>query len=645
VKNRKRLTSVLLSVSLMLPVLAACTSGNVPEPSGGNTDPSKSPTTEIKEGAETTETKYSELKIRMLGSLPTGNKAAVEDVLTPIWREKTKVIPEIINVPTGQDNPQWFQMQTVANSLPEILATNGTFDNPQVFELLKKNRVLRTITLDQMKENMPLLAKRAEKYGVTLEQIYQDNVSADGNLYYIPGQFNLSSTPYVRSSRLGDENIGVVPYVQYIRDDILKKIFPNAKTEAELLALYQQNGKLTYEDINDIPITSLQDFHDALSRIKQLNLKQGERPVIAASPSANSDVTSLMWSQLTMSGFWWQYGSFAWKEDQLVYVQGTPEWKEYIRWYNQAYNEDLLDKEHFIQKDDQRNAKVINGEYATFQGWGPVNDARKLSKEEGRGYGYRMIPMFADMPLENSKQTMQYYGANLKGDFGGIGLTTSLKDENIPQVLHWIDWNMSEEADQLRAWGPEGKFYEGNLSERRFKPEYKELENFLVRGNKGEKDGIYYGLYDSPFRNNDLSGWNHETFGIRSFQYPEQAYYVYPSDKSEDINLDNVVNQAIRKHYKDKLTFYRKDVHEDFSYLDPDGKWGELSKTNAWDSEAGKTSIVKAIVGKPADFDKNYAIYEKSFSPEYTQAVQAMAENWKQIYHQYVKPAIEQGQK
>lgn len=646
----KRTFALTLSAVLALSTVSAGCSWNK------KSEPSSSPTGTQASGSSTSSSpaggtdnpaaNYPELKIKMLGSLPTGNKATVEDVLTPIWREKTKVVPEIVTIPTGQDNVQWVQMQSVANTLPDILTANGILDNSQTFELLKKNNALRTITLEEMKQNMPLLAKRAEKYGVSLDQIFQDNVNPDGKLYYIPGGFDVAAAEYTRNSRMGDENIGATPNMQYVRDDILKQIFPNAKTEAELAALYKKNGKLTYDDVNDIPIKSLADFHDFLVKVKQLNLKVDGKPVIPAHPSLNSDVGSLMWSTMTMSGFWWQFGSFAWKNDQLVYVQGTPEWKEYIRWYNQAYNEGLLDKEQFIQKDDQRNAKVINGEYATFQMWEPVNDARKLAKEKGRTYGYRMIPVFADMPLENKNQTFQYAGTNLKAPMGGVGITKSVKEENIPQILHWIDWNMSEEADQLRYWGPEGKFYTGEGADRRFKPEYKELEDWLVRGKKGEKDGAYYGLYESPFRGNDFSAWNHETFGIRSFQFPDQPYYIYPVDTNGEVNIDNIVWQAMRKHYKDQQVFYHRDIHEDFAFMvDPDGKWSELSKTNAWDSEAGKTAIVGAIVGKTQDFDKNYAAYEKTFSPEYKQVLQSMADNWKKVFAQYTKPAIDAAKK
>lgn len=38
-----------------------------------------------------------------------------------------------------------------------------------------------------------------------------------------------------------------------------------------------------------------------------------------------------------------------------------PEEKEYFRWLNHMYNEGLLDKDSFVQKDDQYKAKIASG--------------------------------------------------------------------------------------------------------------------------------------------------------------------------------------------------------------------------------------------------------------------------------------------
>ncbi|PAD27812.1 hypothetical protein CHH60_29515, partial [Paenibacillus sp. 7523-1] len=38
-----------------------------------------------------------------------------------------------------------------------------------------------------------------------------------------------------------------------------------------------------------------------------------------------------------------------------------PEEKEYFRWLNKMYNEGLLDKDTFVQKDDQYKSKIASG--------------------------------------------------------------------------------------------------------------------------------------------------------------------------------------------------------------------------------------------------------------------------------------------
>lgn len=630
----KKLSPALSACIMVAMLVTGCTTGN------GNTAGKPSPestntSTEQPKESETTkdQPQFSDLSIKVLGKAENQGKPSSEDVLGPIWYEKTKVKPEIVTVPTGTDISQWLQMNMVGNTLPDVLAINGILDHPQNYDLMRKNNALREIKFEELEANMPLFKKRLEKYGLSLKQLYEDNVGPDGKLWYVPGGLEPAASPYLRETPVS-VNFGHNPYYVYVRDDILKKIYPQAKTEKELKDLIaKQNGELKYEDISDVPIKNRDDLYNFLKQVKALKMTENGKPIIPGHINNSSDVSSLMWSGLTLGGFWWQFGSYGWKEDQLVYVQGTDEWKEYIRWYNKLYNEDLIDKETFIQKDDQKVAKVTNGQYAVFQQWLPVADARK-----GKDYGYRLLPLFYDMPLETKFQSNQYLGTNLAGAFGGVAITKSAKEDNIPQILRWIDWNMSEEAADLRFWGPEGKFYTGSGKDRRFKPEYKGIEDWWLRGQASDKDATYYGL----------NQYNQETnliWGFPDFGYPEAPYYVYPPRlTAESINVDATIINTIKAHYRENLIWFKKDPHLDFKYLDPNGDWSKLSPKNAWDSEKGKTAIARTIIGSQQDFEKNYAEYEKTFSSDWNKMNEEFAGRWEEIWSQYVKPEIDKAE-
>lgn len=592
------------------------------------------------------------LQLRVLGKLQSGNKYPSQDVLTPIWREKTKVKPEIIEIPTGQDYREWLQMQIVAGTFPDIIAaTNGIFDNNDIYQMLKKSGMLRPITLAEMKKYMPLTAKRLKKYNVTIEEWYKANVDAsDGKLYFIPNLPSHYLVPEYRNKRICLDRTGISPYQMWLRDDILKKIFPQAKTEAELKALWLKKGILSYEDVSDIPIRNAQDLYDYLVKVKKLNLKVGNNPVIPCMPIfMTSEASALMWSMFTFPGFWWSDLAdrpYSDSTKSMVYFAATPEWKSWIKWMNDCYNEGLIHPEIFSMNMDQNNAKVINGEYAVFQRWLPANDARTRAEQEGRGYGFRVLSTFM-IPLKTKYQDLTEYTFSLRSNWGAVSINPkSVKEKDIPQILRWIDWNYSEEAAELRAWGPP-YMSTGSGEKRRFKPEYKELETYALTGKIGGRDGPYYGLYPFPL-DHDIY-WNHETYGIAASgesEYPYSPQMVYPlDDKSWDCfrfsdwafkdyyarQRKIVIEGALGQDAMDARAAFDK-IEEEFN---------KMKQTVGADCDAAKLAVIKAITGKKEDFEANYAAYLKiACPPELLENVEKQKEAWfryRELRKKYLK--------
>ncbi|MCL2351461.1 MAG: hypothetical protein FWC55_02895 [Firmicutes bacterium] len=593
--------------------------------------------------------KASELHITMLSKIGTGSKQPANDLLTPIWREKTKVIPEIVQMPGGMSGAQYFQMQKIGGTMPEIIGqSNGIFDNPEAYQSLRDLELLRPITLDEIKTYMPLTVARLTKWGVNVDDWYSANLdAATQKLWFVPSApprdaTNLVNEPYVQ------RNISWSPYSWYFRDDILKMIFPQAKSEKELIDLYiSKGGNLSFEDINDVPIYTLDDFYIYLKKVKELNLKVGTNNVTPGQIQLNSAADSMMWSAFTLPGFFWQdLGDRLYdvNNNKFAYFADTPEWKNYIQWFNKLYNEDLIGKETFIQKDEQRDAKVVNGEYAVFQGWLDANSARKVARDENRGYGFRQVYLFMPESLQNKYQDNSVHVASLSNSWGAVGITTSVKEADIPQILNWIDWNYSEEASTLRAWGPPD-FYTGDGYDRRFKPEYQDVANWAVSGTSSEKDGIYYGMY--PVNGSDVD-WNSETYGIGfdSFKndYPPQECYPPDLTNPDSINSGGITDRAIRMHYAPMIkTYTAKPLGDDviqakikFDALEK--QFADLKKTTSFDCDGAKTQTITAIVGKPEDFEANYKEYEDRYlTPEFRQNVKDMGDAWlayKQLYMQ-----------
>lgn len=579
------------------------------------------------------------IKPTILGKIQTGNRVPTDDLFTPIWREKTKVEPTIVKIPDGQDVSSWFQLQQVGGTMPDIIAAGGIFGNPATVANLVSLNVLREITLDDIYSYMPRMVKRLENWGISVDEWYNANLEPETHkLLYIPGRPDFAAT------NLADEDfvkggLSYEPYTYYFRDDILNMIFPNAKTEAELRQLCSDKaGQLTYEDVNDIPIYSLDDLYDYLTKVKELNIKVGAKSIVPAQLQSNNDAASIMWSGFSLPGLFWQdLGDRLYNDTSFYYFAATDPWKNYIKYLNTFYNKGLTGAETYIQKDDQTNSKVINGEYAVFQGWLPAGDARAKSVEEKRGYGFRRMDLFLGDTLVNEYQDMSDRTVRLDSSFGATAITTSVSDKDYPQILNCIDWSVSEEACILRAWGP-SYFYTGEGKDRRFKPEYSEVQKWALTGVESEKDGIYYGIYPGMLTNSSVSDvvCNQE-IDINGWGYEWTPSNVYQKDYSDPngFDIDLVYSNVIRMHYAGAIKLYVqkplgddvKQAYEDFRV--EENIFGEMKKTLSFDADGGKTATIKAIVGKPADFETNYNEYLRVYiTPEFMNQVKIMGEKW-----------------
>ncbi|WP_342423954.1 ABC transporter substrate-binding protein [Paenibacillus sp. FSL E2-0178] len=130
-----------------------------------------------------------------------------------------------------------------------------------------------------------------------------------------------------------------------------------------------------------------------------------------------------------------------------------PEEKEYFRWLNHMYNEGLLDKDSFVQKDDQYKAKIASGRVLglTSVEW-EYQDAENALKAAGKDeYTYAHFPV--TLNEEYKDHAMQSVGV----DGYGISITTACKDP--VRAIKFLDWLSSEEGQVLRNWGIEGKQY------------------------------------------------------------------------------------------------------------------------------------------------------------------------------------------
>jgi hypothetical protein len=513
---------------------------------------------------------------------------------------------------------QFWQSVTAAGTIPNVLDVNAMWITPDYAEFVTRNNIVWPITVDMIKKYMPNYTRRAQQYGRTVEEL----MAAPSNQYKgknlsIPTQFGFAAFP-----KLMDNPAARQPMNDYsslaFRDDVLKKIFPSALTEAELQQKLVKNGKLTIHDlVDDIPLKNLDDLYNYLKAVKALNLKVGDKPLIPGAISASSEsVGALDWSLRSIIGYAWEYPFMEGTPpdfNDTVLPKLTPEYKAYMAWWNRCYNEGLLDPEIFVMKNDQFSAKQIDGEYAVINRWWDVSDARKVGKD--RGYGYRYFPVFYGQLKDIFSNDVMYL--SLQGS--PVAITRTTKQADVPKVMKWIDWYMSEDRDSLAYWGMPS-WYRGTGKDRRYLPDHAVLEDWTLYGISGARDGSYYGLehaFPAPY--NPITSVKFPLGPLGFFAdtqtYPDAPSFVYPKDPQKMLKTTDLwaySEQVARQA--------RYDEYKIFTTADnPYNQIMALPEVAAWDTANSNDPtytpvIVRMITGPVADFEKNYQAFVQMIS-------------------------------
>ena len=343
-----------------------------------------------------------------------------------------------------------------------------------------------------------------EKYCTNINTLYSENenlknslasIRKDGKMYsmlYSPTKASLKYTnPEIDSQRLDKFSPlpDRYPYV-YVRDDILKMIYPNAKTQKELEEIYMRDGGFKFEDVTDVTFSSKEEFFDFLYKVKELNLTENGRKVEAFYNVSSAD----NWNLLTLLGGIYGYNlngdiganyfTYWDKEtDRVEYMYEQPFFKEALWDLTKLIIDGVSSKEALVDQRIVFNEKGNNGQYAVLYGW----DTPSVFELKDKDFGYRKV--YLTIPQKNDK--FLFAEAAMGGNTIAI-LNKNIKEENLPQLMRYIDFFASKAGQKLVYWGPKDA---GLFTETDGKLEYtdKELEADLVKSAENKKR-TYYGI-------------------------------------------------------------------------------------------------------------------------------------------------------
>ncbi|WP_379162883.1 ABC transporter substrate-binding protein [Paenibacillus sp. sgz5001063] len=306
---------------------------------------------------------------------------------------------------------------------------------------------------------------------------------------------------------------------------------------------------------------------------------------------------------------------------QLHYKR--PAEKEYFRWLNHMYSEGLLDKDTFVQKDDQYKAKIASGRVLGLisQEW-EYQDGENALKAAGKDeYTYAHFPV--TMSDEYKDHSFQSVGI----DASGISITTACKDP--VRAIKFLDWLASDEGQVLINWGIEGKHYTVNADGKREIPADIQKKKTDDAANFAKETGI--SLY-TAFSAHYGDGVKDSTGNYYTTNFPEQIVAGYSDAEKETLKAYNATTW--KDLFPKESDFPVKEWGALYNMPVPTD--GDYQVTFKKTQDIVRKRIPEAILSKPADFDKVYDAFiaelnkagAEKMEAEYTDLVKARITLW-----------------
>lgn len=610
-EGRKKITLAFMAAALGLSVLGGCTKGNGEGESSSSATSSSSPTaaqqtdgggetanmipTDLADSSDLPDWAGKQLKLKVwfdqgTGGIFAGARKYKDDLVT---NEIARVTGVRLDLDNSFDNGG---NMTGAVKMGMLAATN---DWPDI--IVNGDELQSLVDNDKLYDLTELLPKYApnlmKKVPQSLDTVWnKPYISKNGKVYAVPANIYENALPLLKPD-LDASQFPTAHYMGYlyVRDDILKKLYPQAKTVSEIEDLYMKNGKFTRDELLDVPIKTQEDFFKFLYDIQKLGIKEGNQevsPFFTYSGQDNWNLMTVLYSALlggsSASGdnSYFTYWDKSTKRIEWGFKQ--PAFKELTKKMNGLLRDGVASKEAMVDPYNVFQQKLNNGQYAVSYGY-LVPDNNALA-QAGKPYRYRKV--FLDIPYKNDKYV---FPTSFPDTGSRIGIfKNSVKEEDLPQVLRWLDFLVSDAGEKLWYWGPKSA---GLFEEKDGKRVYKDkaLEDQMVYSKPGTK-AQEYGLKLWDGSNDDRSKSDFISFTGKGIYYPPN-WYDKQRSKEEALTyfeMSRVERAPTTDTLSPKIYTYLTAVPE---------------ADKAWKArKALEGSLTKVLVARnDAEFDKLFA--------------------------------------
>jgi len=384
---------------------------------------------------------------------------------------------EVINI-YGNGGGQWdakLKKLVAVNNLPEIVhcgAGQGTAHFSK---------------LDEMGEVWHLTPELLEKYAPNawkrIPAEIWDKMTVNGNILGVPYYIPITEKTHPDAKAEDVEFINMVKSIPHndltflnskclwIRDDILKSFYPEAKTYNELCEILNKTNKPIGDELLDIPIYTTEEYIEFMYDIKSLNLEENGETVYPFGYDGGDNWTALCWLGAEMYGYKGHNYTGTWNDEtnEIEIMLTKDILREAAKTQNKMINDGVIDQKSLTHNITSYKEKVLNGQYAIvpIDMAGGAEKVNSALKKAGRDYSYR--PFITQVPSKDGYSA--YDSSNVWGE--SICFLKTLTEDELIQALNWMDIQFSDEFEEIANWGPKeaGLYVEDENGLRTFKDE------------------------------------------------------------------------------------------------------------------------------------------------------------------------------
>ncbi len=381
------------------------------------------------------------------------NKSA-DDVVTP---EYTRITGVTFDYETSIDNGGDSYDAKLAKLVAAKDIPAMAYSLPELGSLVEAD-MLYDLT-EYVEQYCPNIMKYFGPETQTYGSVWKNQKEKYGGMYAIPtgeSESLVRNMAQEGTYELTDEEVlaiagpGQSPYDYiYVREDVLKAVYPQAHTYSELEAIYKNNGSFTKEEIFDVPLESPEDLVNFIYKVNDMKsqFEDGQGPIYTTYTHNGSDNWMSCSQALPKFGYAGDcFGYYDMVEEELKITFRQDWYKDIMYTFNKMVRDGVANREALLDTKQTHNEKWNNCRYlVSFHTTPPTGNAKN---PEGKRYRKVYLKYTRNLDtiltLGTSADTLK------KISF----FKDSISEAELVQVLRAIDFSVSMPGQKLTYWGP-----------------------------------------------------------------------------------------------------------------------------------------------------------------------------------------------